>query len=232
MCASSSSAGPTTLDTGVRSGAFQTIDGSGLYDTGLMPGQFDTGVKSGHYDITIKSSPYQTGVKSSQYSSSIVSGQFDTGLKSGQYDSVKSGQYGSVKSGQYDVSLKSGQYDTGVRSGQYDLTMKSGHYDGSVRSGQYDTLDAVLPTFSWSTSTLPSASTTVVAGTTSSYTYQSGTNNMPGGSSPVGLTSPSSLSGEAAKLLSKEKIWPFVCSLASFLATFCCCSITSIYFIN
>uniref|UniRef100_A0A8C2Z7A0 Uncharacterized protein n=1 Tax=Cyclopterus lumpus TaxID=8103 RepID=A0A8C2Z7A0_CYCLU len=62
------------------------------------------------------------------------------------------------------------------------------------QSGQYDTLDATLPSFSWSTSTLPSASTTVVAGNTSSYA--SGTNNMSGGLAPLGLTSPSSLSGE------------------------------------
>uniref|UniRef100_A0A3B4FDJ3 Uncharacterized protein n=1 Tax=Pundamilia nyererei TaxID=303518 RepID=A0A3B4FDJ3_9CICH len=73
-------------------------------------------------------------------------------------------------------------------------------YDTTVRSGQYDTLDStVFPTFSWSTSTLPSSSTTVIAGNTSSYTYQSGqvsANNMAAGLAPVIPTSPSSLSGE------------------------------------
>lgn len=164
---------------GVRSDGFHTIDASGLFDTGLTS-DFDTGVKSSQYDITLKSGQYDTGVKSSQYASSIKSGQYDVTLKSGGFDT-------GVKSGQYDGSLKSGQYDTGVRSVQYDT---------SVRSGQYDTLDGILPTFSWSTTTLPSSSAAVMAGG-SSYTYQAGTNNMPGGSSPVGLTSPSSLSGES-----------------------------------
>jgi len=83
-----------------------------------------------------------------------------------------------------------------VRSGQYDGSLRSGQYDGSVRSGQYDTLDATLPTFSWCTTTLPSASTTVMAANTSSYAYQAGNNNMAGGTAAVGLTSPSSLSGK------------------------------------
>lgn len=99
------------------------------------------------------------------------------------------------------MGLKSGQYDTSVKSGHYDVTVKSGQYDTSMRTGQYDTLDATLPTFSWSTSTLPSANTTVVAGNTSSYSYQVSTNNMSGGTSPVGLTSPSSLSGETERPL-------------------------------
>ncbi|MEQ2237654.1 hypothetical protein ILYODFUR_025354 [Ilyodon furcidens] len=87
------------------------------------------------------------------------------------------------------MSLKSGQYDAGFKSGQYDTT---------GRTGQYDTLDSAFPTFSWSTSTLPSSSsTTVVAGNTSSYTYQLGqvsTNNMSGGSPPISPVPPSSLS--------------------------------------
>uniref|UniRef100_A0A3Q3BMI0 Uncharacterized protein n=1 Tax=Kryptolebias marmoratus TaxID=37003 RepID=A0A3Q3BMI0_KRYMA len=74
---------------------------------------------------------------------------------------------------------------------------KTVSYD-SVRSGQYDTLDAAFPTFSWSTTTLPSSSiATVAAGNTSSYTYQvgqAGTNNMPGGSPPISPVSPPSLS--------------------------------------
>uniref|UniRef100_A0A3Q3MZ53 Uncharacterized protein n=1 Tax=Mastacembelus armatus TaxID=205130 RepID=A0A3Q3MZ53_9TELE len=68
-------------------------------------------------------------------------------------------------------------------------------------SGQYDTLDAALPSFTWSTSTLPSSSAAVVAGNTSSYTYQASTNNMSGGMSPLGHTSPSSLSGETNRHL-------------------------------
>ncbi|KAI3362716.1 hypothetical protein L3Q82_001780 [Scortum barcoo] len=202
----------TSFVSGVRSGGFHTIETTGLYDSGLRSGQFDTGLKSSQYDVTVKSGQYDTGLKSSQYDMSVKSGQYDTGLKSSQYDmSVKSGQYDtglkssqydmSVKSGQYDTGVRSGQYDTGVKSGQYDMSLKSGQYDTSLRSGQYDTLDATLPTFSWSTSTLPSTSTTVVAGNSSSYTYQMGTNNMGGGSSPIGLTSPSSLSGETELLL-------------------------------
>uniref|UniRef100_A0A3B5AI11 Uncharacterized protein n=1 Tax=Stegastes partitus TaxID=144197 RepID=A0A3B5AI11_9TELE len=69
------------------------------------------------------------------------------------------------------------------------------------QSGQYDTLDAILPTFSWSTSTLPSTSTTVVAGNTSSYSYQVGTNNMAGGTLPLSATSPSGLHQISASLL-------------------------------
>ncbi|TNN81821.1 Collagen alpha-1(XVII) chain [Liparis tanakae] len=157
----------TSFVSGVRSAGFQTIDTSGLYDTGLTSRQFDTGVKLGHCDVGLKSGQYDTGVRSAQY---------DTG----------------VRSAQYDTGVRSAQYDTGVRSGQYDSTVRSGQYDSTVRSGQYDTLDATLPSFSWSTSTLPSASTTVVAG--NAGTYQSGNNNMSGGSAPLGLTSPSSLS--------------------------------------
>uniref|UniRef100_A0A3Q3EC76 Uncharacterized protein n=1 Tax=Labrus bergylta TaxID=56723 RepID=A0A3Q3EC76_9LABR len=64
----------------------------------------------------------------------------------------------------------------------------------ATQSGQYDTLDTILPSFTWSTSTLPASSATAVAGNSSSYSYQVGNNNMGGGSSPIGLTSPSSLS--------------------------------------
>uniref|UniRef100_A0A3P9DRU7 Uncharacterized protein n=1 Tax=Maylandia zebra TaxID=106582 RepID=A0A3P9DRU7_9CICH len=53
-------------------------------------------------------------------------------------------------------------------------------YDTTVRSGQYDTLDStVFPTFSWSTSTLPSSSTTVInnlAPTSASVLTTSGAN--------------------------------------------------------
>uniref|UniRef100_A0A3Q4HLU6 Uncharacterized protein n=2 Tax=Neolamprologus brichardi TaxID=32507 RepID=A0A3Q4HLU6_NEOBR len=204
----------SSFGSGVRSPGFNTIDLSGLYDTGLTNGKLD---KSSQYDITDK---YDTGVKSIQYDGSLKSGQYDTGVRSGQYEiSVKSGQYDTgVRSGQYDTGVRSGQYDTGVRSGQYDTGVKSTQYDGSlksgqydtgvrsvqydttVRSGQYDTLDStVFPAFSWSTSTLPSSSTAVIAGNTSSYTYQSGqvsANNMAAGLAPVTPTSPSSLSGE------------------------------------
>uniref|UniRef100_A0A671WDU5 Uncharacterized protein n=1 Tax=Sparus aurata TaxID=8175 RepID=A0A671WDU5_SPAAU len=195
-----SQSGSTSFDSGLRSAGFHTIDSAGLFDTGLTNGHFDT-VKSGQYDVTLKSGQYDTGIKSSHYDGSLRSGQFDTGLRSGQYDtSVKSG-------GQYDVTLKSSQYDTSVKSGQYDVSLKSGQYDSSMRTGQYDTLDAILPSFSWSTSTLPAASsTTAVAGNTS-YSYQTSTNNMPGGSSPIGLTSPSSLSGET-KLTLRMNLLP------------------------
>uniref|UniRef100_A0A4W6CRV6 Uncharacterized protein n=1 Tax=Lates calcarifer TaxID=8187 RepID=A0A4W6CRV6_LATCA len=201
-------------DTGLTNGQFNTGVKNGQYDITLISSQYDTGVKSGHYDSSLKSGQYDTGVKSGQYDATLKSGQYDTSIKSGQYDvtlksgqydtSIKSGQYDatlksgqydtSIKSGQYDVTLKSGQYDTGVKSGQYDsmTSMRSGQYDTALRSGQYDTLDATLPSFSWSTSTLPS-STTVVAGNTSSYTYQVSTNNM-GGTTLLAPTSPSSLS--------------------------------------
>uniref|UniRef100_A0A3B5KKY9 Uncharacterized protein n=1 Tax=Xiphophorus couchianus TaxID=32473 RepID=A0A3B5KKY9_9TELE len=65
-----------------------------------------------------------------------------------------------------------------------------------TQSGQYDTLDSAFPTFSWSTSTLPS-STTVVAGNPTSYTYQLGqvsANNMSGGSPPLSPIPQQSLS--------------------------------------
>lgn len=158
----------STLGSGVRTGAFNAVGTSGLYDTGLGSGQFDTGTKSSQYDVT------------------VVSGQYDTG----------------VKSGQYDAGLKSGQYDTGVSSikhGQYDTSssMRSGQYDTS-RSGQYDLLDAALPAFTWSTTTLPAAGT-VATGGTSSYSYQVSTNNRSGAAVAVSPTSPSSLSGETSK---------------------------------
>lgn len=204
-----SPAGSTSFDSGLRSAGFHTIDSAGLFDTGLTNGHFDT-AKSGQYDVTLKSGQYDTGIKSSHYDCSLRSGQFDTGLRSGQYDtSVKSG-------GQYDVTLKSSQYDTSVKSGQYDVSLKSGQYDSSMRTGQYDTLDAILPSFSWSTSTLPAASsTTAVAGNTS-YSYQTSTNNMPGGSSPIGLTSPSSLSGET-KLTLRINLLPCRWNVVSFV---------------
>lgn len=177
-----SSAG-TSFDSGAISNGFNTID-SGLYDNALISGRVDTGVKSGQYDVSLKSGQYQTTLQTSQFGGSLASGQFDTG----------------VKSAQYGASLKSGQYDTGARSGHYDLSYKSAQYGSGVRAGQYDTLDAVLPSFTWSTTTLPSSSTTVVAGNTTTYTYQASTNNAAGGSSPVSLTLPSSLSGERAFL--------------------------------
>lgn len=174
----------TSFDSGAISNGFNTID-SGLYDNAMISGQVDTGVKSGQYDVSVKSGQYQTTLQSSQFGGSLASGQFDTG----------------VKSAQYAASLKSGQYDTGGRSGHYDLSYKSAQYGSGVRAGQYDTLDAVLPAFTWSTTTtLPSSSTTVVAGNTSTYTYQASTNNAAGGSSPVSLTLPSSLSGERSVL--------------------------------
>lgn len=202
----------SSFGSGVRSPGFNTIDLSGLYDTSLTTAKLD---KSSQYDITDK---YDTGVKSSHYDGSLKSGQYDAGVRSGQYDiSLKSGQYDTgVRSGQYDISLKSGQYDTGVKSTQYDGSLKSGQYDTgvrsvqydtTVRSGQYDTLDSmVLPTFSWSTSTLPSSSTAVIAGNTSSYTYQTGqvsANNMAGGFAPLSPASPSSLSGKMSNIFFK-----------------------------
>lgn len=168
----------TSFDSGAISNGFNTID-SGLYDNALISGPADSGVKSGQYDVSVKSAQYQTTLQSSQFGGSLASGQFDTG----------------VKSAQYGASLKSGQYDTGTRSGHYDLGYKSVQYGSGVRAGQYDTLDAGPSTFTWSTPTLPSASTTVVTGNTSTYTYQASTNNAAGGSSPVSLTLPSSLSG-------------------------------------
>lgn len=173
----------TSFDSGAISNGFNTID-SGLYDNALISGKVDTGVKLGQYGVSVKSSQYQTTLQSSQFGGSLPSGQFDTG----------------VKSAQYGASLKSGQYDTGARSGHYDLSYKSAQYGSGVRAGQYDTLDAVLPAFTWSTTTLPSSSTTAVAGNTSTYTYQASTNNAAGGSLPVGLTLPSSLSGERSLL--------------------------------
>uniref|UniRef100_A0AAQ4QEP5 COHA1 n=1 Tax=Gasterosteus aculeatus aculeatus TaxID=481459 RepID=A0AAQ4QEP5_GASAC len=184
-------------DTGVKSGHYGVGLKSGQYDTGVKSGQYDTSLKSGQYDTTVRSAQYDTGVRSAQYDTGVRSAQYDTGVRSALYDtSVRSAQYDTgVRSAQYDTGVRSAQYDTGVRSAQYDTGVRSVQYDTSVRSGQYDTLDATLPTFSWSTTTLPSASTTVIAGnTSSSYAYQGGTNNMAGGTSPVGLTSPSSLS--------------------------------------
>lgn len=178
-----SSPAGASFDSGAISNGFNTID-SGLYDNALISGQVDSGVKSGQYGISVKSGQYPTTLQSGQFGGSLVSGQFDTG----------------VKSAQYGASLKSGQYDTGARSGHYDLSYKSAQYGSGVRAGQYDTLDAVLPAFTYSTTTLPSSSTTVVAGNTSTYTYQASTNNAAGGSSPVSLTLPSSLSGEGGFL--------------------------------
>lgn len=175
----SSSPTGASFDSGAISNGFNTID-SGLYDNALLSGQTDAGARSGQYDVTMKSGQYQTTLQSSQFGGSLASGQFDSG----------------VKSAQYDTSLRSGQYDTGARSGHYDLSYKSAQYGSGVRAGQYDTLDGVLPAFTWSTTTLPSASTTVVAGNTSTYTYQASSNNAAGGASPVSLTLPSSLSGE------------------------------------
>lgn len=175
----SSSPTGTSFDSGAISNGFSTID-SGLYDNALLTGQVDAGARSGQYDVTMKSGQYQTTLQSGQFGGSLASGQFDSG----------------VKTAQYDTSLRSGQYDTGARSGHYDLSYKSAQYGSGVRAGQYDTLDGVLPAFTWSTTTLPSASTTVVAGNTSTYTYQASSNNAAGGSSPVSLTLPSSLSGE------------------------------------
>lgn len=180
----------TSFDSGAISNGFNTID-SGLYDNALISGQVDAGVKSGLYDASVKSGQYQTTLQSSQFGGSLASGQFDTG----------------VKSAQYGASLKSGQYDTGARSGHYDLSYKSAQYGSGVRAGQYDTLDGVLPAFTWSTTTLPSSSTTVVAGNTSTYTYQASTNNAAGGSSPVSLTLPSSLSGERGFLLAARLVF-------------------------
>lgn len=170
----------TSFDSGAISNGFNTID-SGLYDNALISGPADSGVKSGQYDVSVKSAQYQTTLQSGQFGGSLASGQFDTG----------------VKSVQYGASLKSGQYDTGTRSGHYDLGYKSAQFGSGVRAGQYDTLDAGPSAFTWSTPTLPSASTTVVTGNTSTYTYQASTNNAAGGSSPVSLTLPSSLSGES-----------------------------------
>lgn len=82
------------------------------------------------------------------------------------------------------------------------MSLKSGQYDTTGRSGQYDTLDSAFPTFSWSTSTLPS-STTVVAGNPTSYTYQLGqvsANNMSGGSPPLSPIPQQSLSGQSHQL--------------------------------
>lgn len=173
----------TSFHSGAITNGFNTID-SGLYDNALISGQADGGVKSAQYDVTVKSGQYQTTLQSSQFGGSLASGQFDSGIKSAQYGG----------------SLKSGQYDTGARSGHYDLSYKSAQYgsSGGVRAGgQYDSLDGVLPAFTWSAATLPSSSSaTVVAGNTSTYAYQAGTNNAAGGSSPVILTAPSSLSGE------------------------------------
>lgn len=170
----------TSFDSGAISNGFNTID-SGLYDNALISGPADSGGKSGQYDVSVKSAQYQTTLQSSHFGGSLASGQFDTG----------------VKSAQYGASLKSGQYNTGTRSGHYDLGYKSAQYGSGVRAGQYDTLDAGPSTFTWSTPTMPSASTTVVTGNTSTYTYQASTNNAAGGSSPVSLTLPSSLSGES-----------------------------------
>uniref|UniRef100_A0A3B3XZR4 Uncharacterized protein n=1 Tax=Poecilia mexicana TaxID=48701 RepID=A0A3B3XZR4_9TELE len=179
---------------------FNTIDVSGLYDSRLTSRQRDSGVQTGQHTVTVKSCHCDAGVKSSQYDVSLSSGQYDAGLKSSQYDvCLSSGQYDTgLKSGRYDMSLKSGQYDTAGRSGQYDTAGRSGQYDTAGRSGQYDTLDSAFPTFSWSTSTLPSSSsTTVVAGNTSSYTYQLGqvsANNRSGGSPPLSPVPQQSLS--------------------------------------
>ncbi|MEQ2312250.1 hypothetical protein AMECASPLE_028954, partial [Ameca splendens] len=179
---------------GVQSGGFNTIDVSGLYDSRLTSSQRVTGVQTGQRAVTVKSCQCDTGVKSSQYDVSLGSGQYDTGLKSSHYDVC-------LSSGQNDTGLKSRQYDRSLKSGQYDAGFKSGQYDTTGRTGQYDTLDSAFPTFSWSTSTLPSSSsTTVVAGNTSSYTYQLGqvsTNNMSGGSPPISPVPPSSLSGQS-----------------------------------
>ncbi|GAA6084954.1 collagen alpha-1(XVII) chain, partial [Tachysurus ichikawai] len=58
-------------------------------------------------------------------------------------------------------------------------------------SGQYDTtiLDSALPSYTWTSSTLPSN-----ASGTTAFAYQSSTNNMSPGSSLLNTTSPSSLS--------------------------------------
>lgn len=183
----------TSFDSGAISNGFNTMD-SGLYDNALLSGQVDAGLRSGQYDVAMKSGQYQPTLQSSQFGGSLASGQFKSG----------------VKSAQYDTSLKSGQYNTGARSGHYDLSYKSAQYGSSGRAGQYDTLDAVLPAFTWSTTTLPAPSTTVVAGNTSTYTYQASTNNAAGGSSPVSLTLPSSLSGEGKRTvgaLSLRVLW-------------------------
>uniref|UniRef100_A0A3Q2DUA1 Uncharacterized protein n=1 Tax=Cyprinodon variegatus TaxID=28743 RepID=A0A3Q2DUA1_CYPVA len=69
----------------------------------------------------------------------------------------------------------------------------------ATQSGQYDTLDSAFPTFSWSTTTLPSSATAVIAGNSGSYTYQLGqvsTNNMSGGSPPISPAPAPSLSGQ------------------------------------
>lgn len=195
------SSSPTgmSFDSGAISNGFNTID-SGLYDNALLSGQVDAGARSGQYDVTMKSSQYQTTLQSSQFGGSLASGQIDSG----------------VKSAQYDTSLKSGQYDTGARSGHYDLSYKSAQYGSGVRAGQYDTLDGVLPAFTWSTTTLPSASTTVVAGNTSTYTYQASSNNAAGGSSPVSVTLPSSLSGERKQPSEKGGFGAVQCTVSMF----------------
>uniref|UniRef100_A0A3Q2SQA8 Uncharacterized protein n=1 Tax=Fundulus heteroclitus TaxID=8078 RepID=A0A3Q2SQA8_FUNHE len=183
----------TTLFEPVQTNGFHTIDVSGLYDSRLTSRQRDTGVQTGQPVVTVKSCHCDTGVKSSLYDVSLSAGQYDTGLKSSQYDVC-------LGSGQYDTGLRSGRYDMSLKSGQYDTGFKSGQYGTSGRSGQYDTLDSAFPTFTWSTSTLPpSSTTTVMAGNSSSYTYQQGqvgTNNMSGGSPPLSPVPQQSLSGQ------------------------------------
>lgn len=60
-------------------------------------------------------------------------------------------------------------------------------------SGQYDTtiLESALPSYTWTSSTLPSNASSATA-----FAYQSSTNNMSPGSSLLNTTSPSSLSGQ------------------------------------
>jgi hypothetical protein len=177
---------------------------------GLKVSQFDSGLKTNHYDMNGKLGQYDS-LKSGMYDSTVTSDHYDSGIIPGIF-------VGTAKAGQYNGGTKSSQQQyemTTIRSsvGQ-DSSARSGYgYDGTARSGQYETatLDAsALPLFNWSTNALLTSPTTAAtshaaanvaagaaAGSTSSYVYQSSTNNM-GGTGPIIGTTPSSLSGESA----------------------------------
>ena len=140
---------------------------------------------------------------SDHYDSGIIPGIFVGTAKAGQYN-------GGGKSSQQQYEMTTIRSSVGLDSGGGGA--RSGYgYDGTARSGQYDsaTLDAsALPLFNWSTNALLTSPTTATSpasanlaattGSTSSYVYQSSTNNM-GGTGPIIGTTPSSLSGESAR---------------------------------
>ena len=198
-------------DIAVQTGqSVQSAQSGAQYGSSLKVSQFDSGLKTNHYDMNGKLNGQYDSLKSGMYDSTVTSDHYDSGIIPGIF-------VGTAKAGQYNGGAKSSQQQyemTTIRSsvGQ-DSSARSGYgYDGTARSGQYDsaTLDAsALPLFNWSTNALLTSPTSATfpasanmaaatTGSTSSYVYQSSTNNM-GGTGPIIGTTPSSLSGESAR---------------------------------